>query len=46
VLDKRFSGRQGNATLQRIWHGQGHDAALWCEGPAARTRPCGLRKGP
>ena len=33
VLDKRFSGRQGNATLQRIWHGQGHDAALWCEGP-------------
>ena len=34
VKDKRFSGRQGNATLQRIWHGQGHDAALWCEGPA------------
>ncbi|MEY3698835.1 MAG: hypothetical protein RL631_1488, partial [Pseudomonadota bacterium] len=33
VLDKRFTGRQGNATLQRIWHGQGHDAALWCEGP-------------
>ena len=33
VLDNRFSGRQGNATLQRIWHGQGHDAALWCEGP-------------
>ena len=33
VKDKRFSGRQGNATLQRIWHGQGHDAALWCEGP-------------
>ena len=28
VLDKRFTGRQGNATLQRIWHGQGHDAAL------------------
>ena len=25
VLDKRFSGRQGNATLQRIWHGMGHD---------------------
>ena len=21
VKDKRFSGRQGNATLQRIWHG-------------------------
>ena len=33
VLDKRFAGRQGNATLQRIWHGKGHDAALWCEGP-------------
>jgi len=34
VLDKRFTGRQGNATLQRIWHGMGNDAALWCEGPA------------
>lgn len=33
VMDKRFTGRQGNATLQRIWHGSGHDAALWCEGP-------------
>jgi gluconolactonase len=33
VFDKRFNGRQGNATLQRIWHGQGHDAGLWCEGP-------------
>jgi gluconolactonase len=33
VLDKRFTGRQGNSTLQRIWHGRGHDAALWCEGP-------------
>src|SRR6185503_9363565 len=33
VLDKRFTGRQGNATLQRIWHGMGNDAALWCEGP-------------
>ena len=33
VLDKRFTGRQGNSTLQRIWHGQGHNAALWCEGP-------------
>lgn len=33
VLDKRFSGRQGNATLQRIWHGMGNDAALWNEGP-------------
>jgi gluconolactonase len=33
VLDKRFNGRQGNATLQRIWHGRGHDAGLWCEGP-------------
>ncbi|PYM04491.1 MAG: gluconolactonase, partial [Candidatus Rokuibacteriota bacterium] len=28
-LDKRFTGRQGNATLQRIWHGMGDDAALW-----------------
>ena len=33
VMDKRFSGRQGNSTLQRIWHGQGPEAALWCEGP-------------
>ena len=28
VKDKRFSGRQGNSTLQRIWHGTGNDAAL------------------
>ena len=27
VKDKRFSGRQGNATLQRIWHGMGDDAS-------------------
>lgn len=33
VLDKRFTGRQGNAALQRIWRGAGHDAALWLEGP-------------
>lgn len=33
VVDERFTARQGNATLQRIWHGVGHDAALWCEGP-------------
>lgn len=33
VLDSRFTGRQGNSTLQRIWHGSGHDAALWTEGP-------------
>lgn len=33
VLDKRFTGKQGNSTLQRIWHGTGSDAALWCEGP-------------
>jgi gluconolactonase len=32
VFDKRFSGRQGNATLQRIWHGMGNNAALWLEG--------------
>jgi len=25
VRDKRFNGRQGNATLQRIWHGTGHE---------------------
>ena len=30
VHDKRFTGRQGNATLQRIWHGMGNDRALWC----------------
>jgi gluconolactonase len=33
VIDTRFTARQGNATLQRIWHGVGHDAALWAEGP-------------
>jgi gluconolactonase len=33
VKDKRFSGRQGNATLQRIWHGMGPEASLWHEGP-------------
>jgi gluconolactonase len=33
VMDKRFTARQGNATLQRIWHGMGHNAALWLEGP-------------
>ena len=33
VKDKRFSARQGNATLQRIWHGMGPDASLWNEGP-------------
>jgi gluconolactonase len=33
VVDKRFKGHIGNATLQRIWHGTGNDAALWCEGP-------------
>ena len=29
VMDKRFTGKQGNSTLQRIWHGTGNDAALW-----------------
>ena len=24
---------QANAPLQRIWHGSGNDAALWCGGP-------------
>lgn len=33
VKDKRFSGLQFNAPLQRLWHGHGNDAALWCEGP-------------
>jgi gluconolactonase len=33
VLDKRFTARQGNATLQRIWHGMGPEASLWHEGP-------------
>jgi gluconolactonase len=33
VTDKRFSGMQFNAPLQRLWHGRGNDAALWCEGP-------------
>jgi gluconolactonase len=33
VVDKRFSARQGNATLQRIWHGMGPAASLWHEGP-------------
>jgi gluconolactonase len=33
VKDKRFSGLQFNAPLQRLWHGRGNDAALWCEGP-------------
>ena len=34
IYDKRFTGRQGNSTLQRVWHGSGNDRALWCEGPA------------
>ncbi len=33
IFDKRFNGFQANATLQRLWHGTGPDAALWCEGP-------------
>lgn len=33
VKDPRFTGRLGNAPLQRLWHGVGNDAALWCEGP-------------
>jgi gluconolactonase len=32
VKDPRFKGL-GNTPLQRIWHGTGSDAALWCEGP-------------
>lgn len=33
VRDPKFSGRIGNAPLQRLWHGVGSDTALWCEGP-------------
>jgi gluconolactonase len=33
VKDPRFTARLGNAPLQRLWHGVGNDAALWCEGP-------------
>ncbi len=33
IKDKAFGGKQGNATLQRFWHGTGADAAGWCEGP-------------
>ena len=33
VLDPDFDGVQGNTPLQRLWHGTGHDAALWTEGP-------------
>ena len=33
VLDARFDGNLGNSGLQRLWHGKGHDAALWLEGP-------------
>jgi len=33
VKDKRFVGKQSNAPLQRLWHGVGADAVLWCEGP-------------
>ena len=33
IKDKRFSGNQSNSPLQRLWHGIGTDAGLWCEGP-------------
>jgi gluconolactonase len=33
VFDERFTARVGNSPLQRLWHGTGHDTALWCEGP-------------
>jgi gluconolactonase len=33
IKDKRFTGAQYDAPLQRIWHGIGSEAALWCEGP-------------
>jgi gluconolactonase len=33
VKDPRFKALLGNTPLQRLWHGVGNDAALWCEGP-------------
>jgi gluconolactonase len=33
IKDGRFTGAEDDAPLQRLWHGVGHDAALWCEGP-------------
>src|SRR5262245_36716463 len=39
VKDQRFTGMQGNATLQRIWHGMGNDRAL-----GAKAR-CGWETG-
>jgi gluconolactonase len=33
VKDKRFTGRQLETPLQRIWHGSGSAGALWSEGP-------------
>jgi gluconolactonase len=32
IRDKRFTGAQLNAPLQRIWHGSGNDSALWLGG--------------
>ena len=33
VMDKRFSARQGNATLQRIWHGMGPERCALARRP-------------
>jgi gluconolactonase len=33
VKDKRFTARQPETPLLRIWHGSGNDTALWSEGP-------------
>jgi gluconolactonase len=33
VNDSRFTGRQNETPLLRIWHGGGNDGALWSEGP-------------
>jgi gluconolactonase len=33
VKNPRFDGAEDDAPLQRLWHGMGNDAALWCEGP-------------
>jgi len=33
IKNARFDGAEDDAPLQRLWHGTGNDAALWCEGP-------------
>jgi gluconolactonase len=33
IKDQRFSAYLPSSPLQRLWHGVGTDAGLWCEGP-------------